>query len=314
MYQDRIGSFAERRRSTRSHAVSLALLVFLSPVLLAAPKADFPSSDIFLFALSLTPDGAAISGGENVSRRLGYDNQPRFTPDSASFLYTRGDDYQTDVYEYVLKTGESRQLTRSPTMEFSPTPTPDNQAFAFVSSRNGSIWLAQRAAADEPEWALGLGDNPEATGYFAWNHERDEMLYWSRYGYSVVLVKPSTGQRRFISGHCPPATPQQLPDSTLFSFVHRQSNEEVWIKTLDPATLSVTPLLMLGGANHNHVWAPDGSLFTIQKNVLYRAMPATKQDWAVVADLANYGIDGASRLAVSPDGKKLAIVGSAAGL
>ena len=275
--------------------------------LTARAKANFPHSDIFVF--DLAGDTRAVANGRNVTSRHGYDNQPYFTADSRSFLFARGDDFQIDVYEYFLESGELRQVTNTASLEFSPTPTPDNKALAFVSDHNGSVMLAQRSSPDQRTAVLALTNEPEATGYFAWNHNRDEMLYWSRYGYSMVLVNTATGSRRFVTGHSPPATPHQIPGTHNFSFVHRQANEEVWIKALDPVTLSVTPVIRVAGSNNNYAWAPDGSILMIQDDVLYRAIRDANPEWRPVAKLAEYGIANANRIAVSPDGRKLAIVG-----
>jgi hypothetical protein len=44
--------------------------------------------------------------------------------------------------------------------------------------------------------------------------------------------------------------------------------------------------------------------------MLYRLQPGDEAGWQVVVDLASHGIRGITRLAVSPDGTKLAVVGA----
>ena len=188
------------------------------------PKATFPETEIFVFDLDLAADENVVSNGINATSREGYDNQPYFTKDSKSFLYSRGDDYQTDVYEYFLESGESKQITDSTATEFSPTPTPDNTGISFVSDRNASVWLAKRESPNEPQWLIESSNNREPIGYYAWNHVNGDLLYWSQYGFSVTLINAEKGTYHFVSGHAVPSTPQLIPGTNNFSFVHRQTN------------------------------------------------------------------------------------------
>ena len=144
------------------------------------PKADFPETEIFLFDIALSNPENALSNGKNVTDRAGYDNQPYFTKDSATFLYSRGDDYQTDIYEYDLESGTSTQITDSEATEFSPPPFPDNQSMSFVTNRSNSIWHGTRENIADPEWTLAASDNHEPIGYHAWNHKTGDILYWSQ--------------------------------------------------------------------------------------------------------------------------------------
>jgi Tol biopolymer transport system component len=272
-------------------------------------NANYPESEIFLFDLDLSNAENVLSNVQNVTRREGYDNQPYFTKDSKSFIFSRGDDYQTDVYEYFLENDETKRLTHSDETEFSPTPFPDNKSISFVSNRNSSIWYETREKIDTPRWAQRSNNNQEPVGYYAWNHETGDILYWSQYGFSVTLVHESSEDRFFVSGHAIPSTPHIIPGTNKFSFVHRQTNGQVWIKEFDPETRSTRPITATLGTNANYAWVSDGSLLMIERDVLYRWRAATGIGWEPVADLLKHGVKTANRLAISPDGTKLAVVG-----
>ena len=79
-----------------------------------APPLAFPETEIFLFEYDDSAAGDALSGGENVTNRAGYDNQPYFTKDSATFLYSRDDGVQTDVWEYDIAAGAHSLITNTP--------------------------------------------------------------------------------------------------------------------------------------------------------------------------------------------------------
>ena len=90
------------------------------------PPAAFPETEIFLFDYSALSAEDALSNGKNVTNRPGYDNQPYFTKNSDSFVYSRDDGVQTDVWEYDLAGNTHHQITDNDKSEFSPTPSPDN--------------------------------------------------------------------------------------------------------------------------------------------------------------------------------------------
>lgn len=273
-----------------------------------APPPAFPETEIFLFDYDPASADDALSGGSNVTNRPGYDNQPYFTGDSATFLYSRDDGTQTDIWEYDIATGTHTQVTFTPESEFSPTPSPDNRTISMVFERNNSIWHLDRSTADAPVWSLESAGVSEPVGYFARNYQTGEILFWSRYGFNVALTHAEKPAYHFISGHAVPATPHVIPGTSQFSFVHRQTNEQVWIKAFDPETRSIRPLTPIVGSNANYTWAPDGSILQIEGTGLYRWREGG-EGWQKIADLSDHGLASANRIAVSPDGARIAVVG-----
>lgn len=298
----------------RQTILTLCGIAMLSATALAqnqdedAPPPAFPETEIFLFDYDAESTSDALTNGENVTNRVGYDNQPYFTKDSATFLYSRDDGTQTDVWEYNIASGMHSQVTSTEKSEFSPTPSPDNQTISMVFERNLSIWHLDRAAADAPQWSLEAAGIEEPVGYFARNHETGDILYWSRFGFNVALTHADKPIYHFITGNALPATPHLMPGTDQFSFVHRQTNQQVWIKAFDPQTKAIRPLTPIVGSNINYAWAPDGSILQIEGTNLYRWREGLA-GWEEVADLSVHGLASANRIAVSPDGKRIAVVG-----
>jgi len=290
-------------------------LIFLSSLMVSGAsasdlrvKANFPETDIFLFDIS----GDEVSNVLHAVSRPGYDNQPSFTPDSGSFLYARGDAYQTDVYEYNIASGATTQITDSHTNEFSPVASPDNQAISLVTDGPGApqnIAVISRENAAEMENLLTGNSLREPVGYYAWDHVNYHVLFWSRYGSNVTLAHTNNDETFYVSGDAVPSTPHLIPGTHTFSFVHRQGDGAVWIKAFDPETKAVRPLVAVTGKNANYGWTPDGAILMIQDGFLMRWKEGETDGWKKIADLDTFGIKDANRLSVSPDGKRLAIVG-----
>jgi Tol biopolymer transport system component len=268
-----------------------------------------PETEIFLFDIDLSLKDNVLSNGSNVTNWPAYDNQPSFTKGSNSFVFSRANKGNTDVYEYFLDSGETQQLSSSDATEYSPTPSPDNKSISFVSDRNSSIWSASREDLNKPKPAQSGNDNGEPIGYYAWNHKTGDILYWSQYGFSVTLIHQSSDDYHFISGHAIPSTPHIIPGTDNFSFVHRQTNGVDWIKEFNPETKAVRPIMPIVGTNANYTWTPDGSILMIEGDKLYRWTEKSNEDWVQIADISTFSIKGSYRLAISPNSKKLAVVG-----
>lgn len=276
------------------------------------PKLELPDCDIFLFDVNADDDGKlTIANARNITDRPGYDNQPWFTPGSESILFTADRvPNRTDVYEYVIASGELKTVTDSPTQEYSPQISSDNKTLSFVTdgpTANQSVWFQQRGE-KKSQWLLsGMGER-EPVGYYSWNHKTDNVLFWSRYGFCMRLVHRGSGKSHYVCGNAVPSSPYVIPRTDHFSFVHRQGNGTVWIKELNPKTRAIRPLIQLPGANANYGWTPAGKLLNVDGSELKTASP-NGDDWSVVADLAKFKIEKATRVAISPNGKLLAIVG-----
>ena len=57
-----------------------------------------------------------------------------------------------------------------------------------------------------------------------------------------------------------------------------------------------------------HAWAPDGTLLMAHESIVYAWTPGVTDDWTPVADFSNLFLQ-ITRLAVSPDGSQIAMVG-----
>ena len=67
---------------------------------------ELPECDIFLFDLVDSADEMKVSNGRNVTQRKGYDNQPWFTPDSRSFLFSAN----SSVFSNIMAPNTNRSM------------------------------------------------------------------------------------------------------------------------------------------------------------------------------------------------------------
>jgi hypothetical protein len=98
----------------------------------------------------------------------------------------------------------------------------------------------------------------------------------------------------------------KVPGRNAISFTHRIP--ELWIKEVDLEHHTVTPLIQLLDGNEFYAWLPDGSAITAQGSKLFRWDRERGTEWQEVANFADRGIESISRLTVSPEGDRLAMV------
>jgi hypothetical protein len=290
-------------------------------LLLLQAAAAPPDTEIFLASLSTSDGGVKISAPFNISNNPGYDNQPSFTPDGRSVLFTsiRGG-AQTDIYRYDIPAGKLARVTDTPESEYSPTVTPDGAHISVIRVEADGTQRLWRFTIDGAQPELVLTD-VKPVGYHAWVDDHTLALF--------VLGQPGGTASRFPTlqiadtrtGKAESFVPginrsiQRIPGGRTISFVQRVSSSQqdvaptLKIRELNPTSRRVTPLVnaVAGAREADCAWTADGMLLMADKDVLY-GWRRGENDWRRLADLAALGLHGVSRLAVSPGGDRIALV------
>ena len=289
------------------HRTMLRILFPLALSALAGPAAGQQGTDIFVGRLSLSGGQIVVSQLRNATNRNGYDNQPSFDPTGAFVLYTSGrPDGQTEIFRYDIAAGGSENVTNTPESEYSPTPMPGGATFSVIRVEADS---AQRL------WSFDMdGRNPKLlledimpVGYHAWGNERMLALFVLGAPSTLQLADANTGRASVIERSIGRSL-HRIPGQLAISFVHKVSDDEWWIKRLDLRTQQITPLIHTVPGSEDYAWTPGGVVVMGSGSVLYQWRSGAI-GWSVVADLADQGIEGITRIAVSEAGDRIAIVG-----
>jgi endonuclease/exonuclease/phosphatase family metal-dependent hydrolase len=277
------------------------------PAPAASPQA-VPGTDIWLFPLEPLAVRVGVEGAIRVTRRPGYDNQPSFLPGSDGLLYTVIDETgQADIWRFDLRSRRARPLTRTaPESEYSATVLPSGERFSVI-----------RVEADSTQrlWSFDLsGGDPRVilpevrpVGYHAW-------LTGGRLGLFILGDPPTLqvasareGAAREVArdiGRCL----QRIPGPGTLSFVQRAGPGAGWIAEYDPGSGEIRPLAPLLEGNEFYAWTPEGVLVMGQGSRLFRRLLGLSRGWDELAELGPAGLAGISRVAVSPDGRWIAVV------
>lgn len=284
------------------------IAAFVWAAVLAAPAlgAQAPSTDIYLADLRISGGRVSVGAPLNVTSRTGYDNQPAFLPNGRAFLYTSvRDDAQADIYLYDLRSHSSRRVTTTTESEYSPTPMPDGARFSTV-----------RVEADSTQrlWAFDLdGQHPRVVleaikpvGYHAWVNDHTLGLFVLGSPATLQLADARTGLAT-VEARDIGRSLQKVPGREALSFVQRDSVLGAWIKEVDVRSRQLRPIVRAVENADFFAWTPGGILLQAQGTKLYQWNPQRGGSWEEVADFAGR-LDNITRLAVSRDGKRLALV------
>jgi dipeptidyl aminopeptidase/acylaminoacyl peptidase len=275
-------------------------------LMLAAPlAAQAPGTDIYLVPLSRSGAELRLGAPVNATPRPGYDNQPFFSPDGKSVYYTSQRESQTDIFRYDRGSGASVQVTFTTESEYSPTVMPDGRHLSVIRVEKDST---QRL------WAFTLDGAPvkpvldsiKPVGYHTWLNPDTVFVF--------VLGNPAT-LRRAELGH---GTAQVMasnigralavvPGGRHVTYV-QQDSASAWVRGLDPVSGAAYSLVRLPAGASFFVWLADGELLTATGNRLLLWRPGG--EWAEVTRFSEPGLQQISRLALSPTGDALALVGN----
>lgn len=266
------------------------------------------STDIFIADLETIEGRPAPGRPVNLTNRPGYDNQPAFTPDGRGLLYASADDVQVDCYRYDLEAGRSERLTDTPEREYSPLPVPGRPGFSVVRVEQDAsqrLW----EFGDDGREPLLLLEWEDDVGYYVWLDPALVALRLQDDPTELRFADTDVGwaEQQSVETHIGRSL-RLIPGRNAMSFVHMAEPEQWWIVELDLLTRESRRIVGTLPGREDHAWTPDGTLIMGQGNRLYAFHPGRDAEWTLIADYGAEPFSDITRVAVSPQGDRLAFV------
>lgn len=279
--------------------------------------AGSPSTDIWMGALVRDGGALSVSGLARATDRDAYDNQPSFLLDGSAILHTAAlDRRQTEIMRLAVSgagagagAGASGRLTRTEeASEFSALQIPGQDAFSAIHEIRGKQYLWRYDLSGE---SLGpIFATAEPVGYHAWANEHVVAMFILGDPPTLQVGDAVSGEIRVVAER-PGRSIHRIPGTEEISFVRKVSDEEWWIERLDPAAGTSERITFTLPGREDYAWTPDGEILMGDGGRLFAWSEGS--DWTEIADFSDLGVEGITRLAVSPDGSRIAIVANRPG-
>jgi len=297
-------AYSNNMKTTRTSRWATLAGVAMVATLPASALAQ-TGTDIFLVNISRDV-GVRFGTPTNVTDRPGYDNQPSFTPDGKAILYTSIREGQADIWMYDIDAGSNSAVTTTPESEYSATVVPGGQTFSVIRVEMDST---QRL------WQFELdGTNPNViyeqivpVGYHTWIDANTTAMFILGQPATLQIGNVETGATETVASNIGRSIHKAV-DKDAVIFLHRMSQDEAWIAEWDVGTNHLRHLVVPVGDGQDFEVMHNGTIVMGDGSKLF-AWREEWDGWEEVADFAGH-ITEITRLAGSPNGDRIAIVGS----
>lgn len=282
-------------------------LIFISLLFIAIKGiSQVPDTDIYLVEIN-NSDGKLIFGKPvNITDREGYDNQPMFTPKSDKIIFVSMiDTTQTDLYEYKIADKKTKRLTNTPESEYSPTYAPNSNALSVVRVDTDKAQHLYEFESTDLE-ANVLIDESDSIGYYKWINDSILGLIVLNNGLELHIFELLNKQYVVAAkgaGRC------MMIEPSTGKLLYTKPSEEgpADIMILDTEDFSSEMYCTGIGKSEDFLITPKGDIWTGSEGKLYSRNCSEGTDWKEIADFTKT-IGSFYRIALSPDGKYLAVV------
>lgn len=264
-------------------------------------------SEIYLLDVVLTKSKVTVSNAINVTNNPGYDNQPYFHTTKPLLYYASFNaDGRSDIKVYNYQTGQSSALTTTQEREYSPTLTPDSKFVSCIIQRDNNAQDLGKYPVEGGE-AITLIDSL-IVGYHAWVNEQQLILFVL--GDSMTLQWYDLEKdKNYVLDHDIGRALHRIPGQKAMSYVKKGADGKNMIMRLDIVSKRITPIVNTLPGREDLTWTGDGKILMSDGEKLFYYDTKLKDGWKEAAmNLGGIKLPGISRLAISKDGKKLAVV------
>ncbi|HOZ52893.1 MAG TPA: hypothetical protein PLU17_13600 [Chitinophagaceae bacterium] len=282
-------------------------------------SAQLPETVVYLIDMNRSVKGYSFSSPKIISKKIGYNNQPYFTPDEKYIYYVSSiDSANTEIYQYDLKKKKNKRLTKTREPEYSPRYSPDMNGISCVS--------VERDKTTQHLYIYNLkGKKPKVVmpelktiGYYEWlsgieflSFELPEPFYFVRHNIVTGRIDTLANNIGRTFSYLRAKNKIVYIDKTdslhyKFRFV---AAENLKNKKKEPVENPILTETLPG--EEDYCFMQDGSILMGHKGILYykkNPFRHPNSTWDELVDLKKFGIDQFYRIAISPDNTKLAIV------
>lgn len=264
------------------------------------------NTEVYVFDISFAYEGLELLNARNVSNNEGYDNQPSFISNEA-LIFAGNNNGQTDISEYNFTFNLQKWInSKTDGSEYSPQKFPSNNDLAAVRlDKNGKqrLYKYDSETGNSSELIKNL-----QVAYFAfYNDEKILATVLSGEEMDLVLIDLKTKSTDTLFENAGRSL-QKIPktNSMAYTLVNEEENLDLYV--LEMGSHESFFICEMPFGTQDFVWLNDTQILTGMGSKLYMYDTLGLPEWNKVASLDEYGINNITRMSISPNGKKLALV------
>lgn len=264
-------------------------------------------TDIYLFDITPGAEYMELTNFVKVTDRTGYDNQPFFSPDSRFIFYaSEQDSNQTDIYRFDIATGQSTRITATPESEYSPMLSPNGKVLTVVRQEADSTQRIWRMKPDGSQPKLLMPDVKDI-GYYCWVNKKT-LAIWTVSDTTLSIVKIKDQVLQPVDR--PVGRSFHLsPSLTKINYVKKNPKGKKHLVIQYNFISGVRDTLVETFEDSEDICPnPSGEIMTSFQASVFSFLPGSDTEWQYWSSTAGHRVLRFYRMAISPDGKKLAVV------
>lgn len=286
----------------KTHTQFIVLFLFAQTMLWAQD-----TTQVFVFDFNYNEDKVHLSNAVEIPHNKGYNNQPYFVSNS-ELLLSSNNDGQADILKYNLETG-AKQWINSKTEggEYSPQSIPSSDDIAAVRLDTDGLQRLYRYDAKTGLSSLLIAD--VAVAYFAF-YSSDKILATVLHEETMDLVTIAldTKTTDTILSQAGRGV-QKVPQTNKMSYTVVNESEQMDLYTWNTDSKESVFICQLPYGVQDYVWLNDSQILSGSGNRLFLFDTWGDGEWVQVGNTEKFGLQHITRMTISPNGKKLAIVG-----
>jgi hypothetical protein len=263
------------------------------------------STEIYLMDVTKNADTIRLSAPLNISNNEGYDNQPSFF-DNENILFSSTRNNQTDIALYNIGKGTTTWISDTPQgSEYSPLKIPKKEAVSAIRlDSNGLQRLYQYSLRTEVSKKLL---NDLKVGYHVWYNDHIivcTVLVENRM--DLVIANLNDGTTYTVQKNVGRSL-HKIPNTNLISFISKEG-ENLEIKSLNPIAGTIEKINTIWNGREDITWLSQHTILASTEKTIAQVSLDSAGIWGLFHRFEPLELHNMSRIAVSPDQKKLALV------
>lgn len=263
------------------------------------------NTEVYLADISISDEAISVSNVINVSNDPGYDNQPSFISNDI-LVFAGNNNGQTDIAKFDIKLNKKTWYHEgSASSQYSPQVIPNTSDLLAVHLDSTGYQRLFIHKDSDNSYAEAHPDLRIA--YYALNDQFNMLAtVLGDDDLDLVKVNLQTKETDTIIGSAGRSI-HKIPfiDSMSYTVLNEEGNFDIYQYDMERQESFFVTELPIG--IQDHIWLDDARILIGSGERLYLYDPFEGDEWREVGNLSAKGFKNITRLAISPDGKHIAL-------